>query len=203
MKNPLDRLLAVACLGLASICMPAHASTYSFSQSGFEDGGMLSGYFTGSDLNGDGSIIMRSTQQEVTDFSLRYTGGSRMPDITMDFDDLLRSSTFGMGLQYVLGSSTIGAGPGMGDGYLYVFDMGTSQLPVAGVFVLPESLIGVAGLAISISQNYSSVTLDFMNVSPVPAPGKAPQAAAIPEPAGLGLLGVAAALMAARRRRVR
>jgi hypothetical protein len=43
MKNLLDRLLAVACLGLVSISVPAYASTYTFSQTGFEDGGMVSG----------------------------------------------------------------------------------------------------------------------------------------------------------------
>lgn len=202
MKNPLDRLLVVACLGLGSISMPAHASTYTFNQSGFVDGGVVSGYFVGSDLNADGFITMLSLQQEITDFSLRYTGGSRMPDVTMDFDDLLRSLTYGMGLQYTVGSSTIGAGPGMGNGYLYVFDIGTSPLPLAGVFVLPESLIGVAGAVFSITDKYSSITLDFMNVSQAPAPGKVPQAA-IPEPTGLGLFGVGAALLAARRRRPR
>ena len=203
MKNLLDRLLAVACLGLVSISMPAHASTYTFNQSGFGDGGTVSGYFTGSDLDADGSISMVSLRQEITDFSLRYTGGSRMPDVTMDFDDLLRSLTYGMGLQYTVGSSTIGAGPGMADGYLYVFDMGASPLPLAGVFVLPESLIGVAGAVFSITNNYSSITLDFMNVSQAPGFGNAPGAATIPEPAGLGLLGVGAALLAAGRRRPR
>lgn len=39
MKNLLDRLLAVACLGLVSISVPAYASTYTFSQTGFRMAG--------------------------------------------------------------------------------------------------------------------------------------------------------------------
>ena len=72
MKNLLDRLLAVACLGLVSISMPAHASTYTFSQTGFEDGAMVSGYSTGSDLNGDGFIRMSGAQRQCSQLKPPY-----------------------------------------------------------------------------------------------------------------------------------
>ena len=181
-----NKMLAVAaCLGLAAICASAQAATYSFSQTGFADGGAVSGYFTGRDLNADGVISTLRGHSEISDFGLRYTGGSQMPDLSMDFNDLLFSQSLGLGLEYVIGSATIGAGVGLDDGLMYMFDQGTTPLPTAAVLVLPGT---PAGRAISITANYTSVTLDFMNVQQVP------------EPASLGLAMGGLALLAARRR---
>ena len=188
-----NKMIAVAaCLGLASICAPAQATTYTFSQTGFADGGAVSGYFTGRDLNADGVISTLRGHSEISDFGLRYTGGSQLPDLSMDFNDLLFSQGFGLGLEYVIGSATIGAGVGLDDGLMYMFDMGTTPLPAAAVLVLPGT---PAGRVISVTANYTSVTLDFMNVQQVPANGQQ-----VPEPASLGLVMGGVALLAARRR---
>ena len=146
-----NKMIAVAaCLGLASICAPAQAATYTFSQTGFADGGAVSGYFTGRDLNADGVISTLRGHSEISDFGLRYTGGSQLPDLSMDFNDLLFSQGFGLGLEYVIGSATIGAGAGLDDGLMYMFDMGTTPLPAAAVLVLPGT---PAGRVISVTAN--------------------------------------------------
>ncbi|MEN9426825.1 MAG: hypothetical protein RLZZ220_1174 [Pseudomonadota bacterium] len=201
MKNLLDRLLAVACLGLVSISVPAYASTYTFSQTGFEDGGMVSGYFTGSDLNGDGFIRMSGAQREVGDFLLRYTGGSRLPDITIDFAELTRAASFGMGLQYLVGSSTIGAKGGANNGSIYVFDFSPLLIPTAAVLVFPDGQSGASGTAISFESGFASVSLDFMNVIDMNQINTAGNVSKVSEPSSLGLLGIAAALMGGLRRR--
>ncbi len=68
----------------------------------------------------------------------------------MDFNDLLFSQGFGLGLEYVIGSATIGAGVGLDDGLMYMFDMGTTPLPAAAVLVLPGT---PAGRVISVTAN--------------------------------------------------
>ena len=98
----------------------------------------------------------------------------------MDFNDLLFSQGFGLGLEYVIGSATNGAGVGLDDGLMYMFDMGTTPLPAAAVLVLPGT---PAGRVISVTANYTSVTLDFMNVQEIPA-----NVQQVPEPASLGLV---------------
>lgn len=201
MKKLLDRLFAVTCLGLASVSMPAHASTYTFSQTGFEDGGAVSGYFTGSDLDGDGFIRMSGTQKEVGDFVLRYTGGSRLPNITIDFNELTRAASFGMGLKYLVGSSTIGAKDGVDNGFLSAFDFSPMLIPTALVVVSPDLQNKNAGTATSFELNFVSVSLDFMNVTDMSQVNNAGNVSKVPEPTSLGLLGIAAAVMGGLRRR--
>ena len=202
MKKLLDRLFAVACLGLASISMPAYASTYTFSQTGFEDGGAVSGYFTGSDLDGDGFIRMSGTQKEVGDFVLRYTGGSRLPNITIDFNELTRAASFGMGLKYLVGSSTIGAKDGVDNGFLSAFDFSPMLIPTALVVVSPDLQNKNAGTATSFELNFVSVSLDFMNVTDMSQVNNAGNVSKVPEPTSLalGALGLAGLSIVRRRK---
>lgn len=74
---------------LASSGAAAHAVSinYTFRIDGFPEGAFMSGYFTGSDLNGDG-ILKGSpfgpiaTLYEVTDFGVMYSGDSRIGPYT-------------------------------------------------------------------------------------------------------------------------
>ena len=74
-----NKMLAVAaCLGLASICAPAQATTYTFSQTGFADGGAVSGYFTGRDLNADGAPRKTSTRPPLVNLHRSESAPSRL-----------------------------------------------------------------------------------------------------------------------------
>ncbi|MFH7026475.1 MAG: hypothetical protein ACHBN1_13965 [Heteroscytonema crispum UTEX LB 1556] len=62
---------------------PASATTFTFNQGGYGDGGKVSGSFTGEDLNLSGSL----TKEELTDFTATYSDG-QFPSFTKNLAQL-------------------------------------------------------------------------------------------------------------------
>jgi hypothetical protein len=75
----------------------ASAASYSFHQIGYTGGGIITGLFEAEDLNND-SVI---DSEEVTSFSLSFTGDSTVADFSYAFNDLFV-------LRYKMGSGFLG-----------------------------------------------------------------------------------------------
>lgn len=81
--------IAISC-GL-SVAEPTSAAslTFPFRQGGFEEEAVVEGFFVGEDLDQDGRIIdFLGGSGEVTDFRATFSGNSRTPRTTLDFEDL-------------------------------------------------------------------------------------------------------------------
>lgn len=182
-NRTLNRLAAVASLGLAAFCASAQASTYNLYQDGFAGGGSVSGYFTGSDLDGDGMVIgVAGMADEITDFHLAYSGGTLVGAFTVDYADFLQSLMSGGGMIYQLGSHTIGTDPGsLTDGAILVIDFDASLTGQYAILVGPF-MTGSAGY-VGNPNGVGDVTLAPMTVPE-------PSSLALATLASLGLLGV-------------
>lgn len=94
---PLLRALATAALALACL-PPAAAQTFHFTQTGFYEGAVVSGWFTGHDDDGDGWLL----PYEMSDFSLSFSGNSIVGAFTHSM-----ANGGASGITYQLGSPTI------------------------------------------------------------------------------------------------
>ncbi len=65
----------------------AHATTYSFEQSGYQGGGTVSGTFEGSDVNGDGFISFFD-EGEVSQLLLNFNGTDLIPAFSHTLADV-------------------------------------------------------------------------------------------------------------------
>jgi hypothetical protein len=74
--------LALGLLG----AMSADATTYLLTQSGWQGGGILTGTFTGQDLNQDGYIDLASG--EVSAYEITFSGNALIPAFTQGLADL-------------------------------------------------------------------------------------------------------------------
>jgi len=79
----------------------ANALTFTFSQGGFVGGGVASGTFAGTDNNGDGFVS--SLDNEISDFSVSFSGDSRVAEFDQSFAELAV-------LIYEIGSGILGDG---------------------------------------------------------------------------------------------
>lgn len=122
------------------------AGNFELLQNGWSNGGFISGSFLGNDDNGD--FFIDSFEDEVTAFSMNFSGNSRIAAFSLGFDDLYgrafrldAGNTLGDGSQgdldegiLVVGYSHIyGAGPGALGGAL----CGGSE-PCALIANIPE-----------------------------------------------------------------
>ena len=84
MKNQLLKLAFGLALFGAAITSPAQSQTWYFYQGGWTGGGIISGSFTGNDLNSDGQLVGFPAgppeQNEVTGFSVAMHGNNIIPD---------------------------------------------------------------------------------------------------------------------------
>ncbi len=163
----------VLALGLAP---QAQAATYNFFQDGFSGGGVITGYFTGSDLNGDGVIAKQFMgQDEVSDFALSYSGGSSVPAFSVDYGGYM-ANEIDNNIWITMAALSAGFTTGADGSSMYVFEVGRSNLYSFGggnPYVYDATSGGT---------DYSSNPLHLTDAG---AP------AAVPEPATLALLGIA------------
>jgi hypothetical protein len=64
---------------------------YNFLHSGFADGAIVTGMFTGEDLNGDGFLVGNEGPagfNEITGFNMAFSGNSIVPAFTLNIADL-------------------------------------------------------------------------------------------------------------------
>jgi hypothetical protein len=181
MKLPtLPYLRAALAAAIATLPLLASATTYTFTQTGYEDGAFISGSFTGSDLDHDGQI--NSAFGEISNFTMYFSGNSIMPAFSHD-----PAETFDV--VYTVGSHTLGTWGGKDKegimsnwGNPTGFDFATGMGPTGDK---GGRIIHHDDLTVTFSD-------ELVQVSAVPEPSTAAMTLA-----GLGLLG----LVAARRRR--
>ncbi|NKI34759.1 hypothetical protein HFP89_06230 [Wenzhouxiangella sp. XN79A] len=157
-------LLVVLFLGVASSAV-AQPQTFEFFQTGFAEGAMVTGSFTGEDLDSNGQLS--AFDSEITDFQMAFSGNSIVAGFTLGFADL-------QGLVYDLDGGPLGdgltldvegIGAGGNDGFSYAAGPG----PVA------ECGIGVDCAVVSDGTN-EDVSQEFVQIgapaaTPVPVPG--------------------------------
>lgn len=165
-------LLALA-LGWALAGAPAQATSYTFSQVGYAGGGVITGSFTGSDIDLDGQIS--SFAGEVSAFSLSFSGDSFVPAFSHGMADFT-------GLVYDVGSGFIGDGAGG-----FTEGMASNWLGVVGYdFASGLGPTGVfGGRVIDLATGAVSSTPELIAV--------------VPEPGSTALFALGIAVLAARR----
>ena len=98
MAHRLPTLFALAVAGGLALSAPAaNASTYYFSQTGFDGGGSISGSFDATDANSDGWV----STSEVAAFNLSFSGDSNVADFSQGLAELYI-------LEYKAGSQYLG-----------------------------------------------------------------------------------------------
>lgn len=151
-KHRLASLAAMVLLACAA--NTAGAQNYSFSQTGFDGGGSLSGTFSGSDLDNNGWLDFSTN--EITAFSLTFSGDANVGAFSHGLDDLV-------GLVYRLD-----AGPFIGDdgpdgaGEL-IGSLGLDD-------ILYQSGKGLVNSVTDLNTNAVSTTQQLVSVSAVPEP---------------------------------
>jgi len=137
----------------------AHASTYSFYQDGFDGGGIVTGTFSGIDLDNDGQLV--SFFGEVTLYSMTFSGNATVSSFSHTFSDLY-------GLVYDIGSGFIG------DGMTGAIEGIASNWPSATTgFVYatgPGPTSQAGGWTADLSVSSISSTSNMVVVSAVPVP---------------------------------
>jgi hypothetical protein len=87
------KFIAVLVVLGISVCGTAASAIvkYNFSQSGFDEGAIVTGMFEGEDIDGDGFLVglEDSDFKEVTAFNMAFSGNSIVPAVEFDLDDLV------------------------------------------------------------------------------------------------------------------
>jgi hypothetical protein len=168
------RRAAALAAALHASPLPGGATTLSFVQRGFTDGAALRFTVTGTDANADGFLEREARHpiDEITGFALSFSGNALIAPFVLGLDALL---IFGIDLaapDFLAPDAIVFAGDTM-VAYLAGASAGTDCVDVF--------LCGFV----------AAIAIDLATAPPV----------LVPEPAGLGLLGLAApALLALRRR---
>lgn len=175
---------------IAMVSAPAGAAVVNltFTQSGFGNGGTITGFFTGEDADGNGQL--NSFEGEITDFGLSFSGNHAVEAFSLGFEDLF-------GLIYDLGDPLLGDGrTGELEGILaengsFSYLVGPEPLGQAGA-CLNDEICGQINQGDAVTR-----TTELVVVGDTPA---------IPEPASWATMilgfGIAGAAVRNRRRPV-
>lgn len=179
--------IAFAVLAFAAAAAPAQSAvtSFTFSQGGFGGGGQITGSFVGNDINGNGQLS--SFDNEISDFTVSYSGDATVGAFTLGFSDLF-------GLIYDLGGPLLGDGR-IGEGEGIVAENATfSYLVGAGPLANGAACLNGAVCG-QVSQADAVTSSAQLVVVATPA---------IPEPSAWAMmiigLGVAGAAIRARRK---
>lgn len=176
--------LAAVTIAISAPGALAHATTFSFSQMGFDEGAMITGSFTAEDMDANGWISFDSLgfDREVTDFSLSFSGNSMVSAFAMGFAELQQLVFFVDG-DNLLGNDFSPTDPFGGlEGLAafsddYLFATGLLGSGTEGGFVQDVNFGGV-------SETQSAVMVDR---APSPVPDSGSTALLL----GLGVVGLA------------
>ena len=206
--------LAASLLALSA--QQSYASTtYNFYQPGWTSGGIISGSFTGDDLDSDGFIS--SFDDEITDFTVSMTGSSNATHNTSWNTSNIWGIVFNITADKFLGNDGEGIGEGFGmfadannnnlnyysgygpngklGGNLYTGPANGSPFDETGWTSVDETPLAIMFDTTAItSASYIAAANDLGLPS-----------SAIPEPSTYGLIGIAAlgVAFAARRRKIK
>ena len=177
---------------VAPVAAPAAPLVYNFSQGGYQGGATVSGSFAGEDLNGDGYLYsFMYNPGELTAFELTFSGNDDVAAFTLGLSNL-------GGFIFRLGGSVLGddvggvTGPlsevlGANNAFLRFGAAGTINFQAAcDGQVTCGAIEAIPGFARLASSTESII------VTP---------ATAVPEAGSIGLLGLGALAIGARRRR--
>lgn len=180
-KTKFVALLAL-CLGLGLAQAQTQPQTLHYTVSGFSGGGTADLLFTGTDLNNDGALVWLGAGNlgnELSAFSLAFTGDSALPAFNLGLADLLQlhhtSTSFAL---QAAGHAVTLNGP----------------VAVSVSYVYDEAANTALGAAVAAPLNLAPVISQTM-APPVAAPVPEPQTAA------MWLAGLAASAFMLRRRR--
>ena len=153
-------LSLVMAAGLAMSVPVANAALYNFSQTGFDGGASVSGSFEASDLNTNGLLegSVFTNFNEITSFTMSFSGNSIVPAFTHTFADLTYlghdPSKLTMGAANPEGVATNWFGT---TGYTYVSGVATNGQQGAGIInwltsgeTKSENLINVTPSAVPV-----------------------------------------------------
>lgn len=138
-----------------------NAVTYNFYQSGYAEGAFVSGTFTGDDLDFNGQLS--SFNNEVTDFTMSFSGNSLVPTFSLGFLDL-------DGVVYDLNGGPLGDGTS-----LEVEGIAAQNSPLALGYVVGLGPFGVlcgigADCATVANSTFGDYSTELVSVSSVPVP---------------------------------
>ncbi len=149
--NPLKKIITLTLsAALACAASAANADTYRFTQTGFNDGASVVGFFRGSDNNHDGKI----SGSEVAGFTATFFGGY-FDGFSFDGRPTYKN------LSYTVGSGMIGANR---DDVLDIFARGTNIGYLASS--IGGQIYGFSSEPVARTSRYTEVTL----ISAVPEP---------------------------------
>lgn len=185
LRNGLFAALFAAAVMLAQSAS-AQVVSFDFFQGGYDEGAFISGSFSGEDLDTDGRLEWDPTPSvnELTAFSLSFSGNSLVAGFSLGLGDV-------MGFLYGLDGGPLGDIAPVGTEGFFAGDFSSALLLATGSEGYPGCGSGAlcgqifSGLAVTETNELVQIT------------------AAVPEPEGLAILTMGAALLAARFRRRR
>ena len=190
-------ILSISIISAATLANSASAqtpSTYYFWQSGFQGGGVLSGSFSGADLDNNSQLSGFAGAGEVSGFSVSMTGNSQVPNFTITMSGL-------WGLVYDLNGGTF-----LGDGLTgNIEGIGATGSISEGVTVDYKSGQGPNSFDGGIIE-YSggSITTPnpvMLSLSPITPEIYQETLASVPEPSTASFAAISMALLALWRRK--
>lgn len=181
--------LATMSLAIGASGTLAHATSYTFSQMGFDEGAMITGGFTAEDTDANGWISFDSLgfDREVSDFFLNFSGNSMVSAFTLGYSELAQLVFFADG-DNMLGNDFSPTDPFGGlEGIAafsddYLFATGLLGAGVSGGFVQDINFGGV-------SETPSAVMVDNGSTPTNAVPDSGSTVLLL----GLGLVGLATA----------